>query len=523
LLNGWEKRLAFCTHVESDLHFMRAHLNFASSATETSPDTHRLARTKIVATIGPACAEKQQLAALITAGVDVFRLNMAHAEPAAQQQHVDNIRALSEELNKPLAILADLAGPKIRLGDLPEDRIFCNLGAEFIFIDRDYSSAPNELTSTYPPLVEELQLGDRVMLADGTVCMQVVEKQPGKAWARVVQRGSIRSRQGINLPGVKLSAPAMSVSDCEHAVWAAKAGIDFVGLSFVRQPEDVINLKEMLRANGSTARVVAKIEKREALAQLEEIIEAADAVMVARGDLGVEIDVAHMPIEQKRIIAMCHRFQRPAIIATQMLDSMQESPRPTRAEATDVANAIFDGADACMLSGETAVGHFPVEAVEMMNRIALATESTFQRRPPRITEGSFSPVQEITRAVVRAAGRMAHDLDAKLVFVASHSGRTALALSQHRSFIPTLGISTSEVTLRQMCLYWGVTPLRGAPATDMQGLIKHADEWARREGYAKKGDRIVIVGGSHLTAGPGREELASGVHDIVLVHQVEGT
>ena len=315
----------------------------------------------------------------------------------------------------------------------------------------------------------------------------------------------------------------MSVSDCEHAVWAAKAGIDFVGLSFVRQPEDVINLKEMLQANGSTARVVAKIEKREALAQLEEIIEAADDVMVARGDLGVEIDVAHMPIEQKRIIAMCHRFQRPAIIATQMLDSMQESPRPTRAEATDVANAIFDGADACMLSGETAVGHFPVEAVEMMNRIALATESTFQRRPPRITEGSFSPVQEITRAVVRAAGRMAHDLDAKLVFVASHSGRTALALSQHRSFIPTLGISTSEVTLRQMCLYWGVTPLRGAPAADMQGLIKHADEWARREGYAKKGDRIVIVGGSHLTAGPDREELASGVHDIVLVHQVEGT
>ena len=219
---------------------------------------------------------------------------------------------------------------------------------------------------------------------------------------------------------------------------------------------------------------------------------------------------------------MCHRFQRPAIIATQMLDSMQDSPRPTRAEATDVANAILDGADACMLSGETAVGHYPLEAVEMMNRIALATESTLQRRPPRITDGSFSQLHDITRAAVRAAGRMAHDLDAKLVFVASHSGRTALALSQHRSYVPTLGISSSEATLRQMCLYWGVTPLRGAPATDMQGLIKHADEWSCHEGYAIKGDRIVIVGGSHLAAGPDRKELAGGVHDIVLVHEIEG-
>ena len=226
---------------------MRSYLNLAYGEPGTLSDTRQLARTKIVATIGPACAEKQQLAALITAGVDVFRLNMAHGGPDAQQQHVVNIRALSEEFNKPLAILADLAGPKIRLGDLAEERIYCNLGAEFIFIERDYASAPNELISTYPPLVEELQLGDRVMLADGTVCMQVVEKQPGKAWARVVQRGSIRSRQGINLPGVKLSAPAMSVSDCEHAVWAAKAGIDFVGLSFVRQPADVLNLKELLR------------------------------------------------------------------------------------------------------------------------------------------------------------------------------------------------------------------------------------------------------------------------------------
>jgi pyruvate kinase len=360
------------------------------------------------------------------------------------------------------------------------------------------------------------------MLADGTVSMVVEAKEPGRARLRVVQRGTIRSRQGINLPGVKLSAPAISVIDRQHAIWAAQAGVDFVGLSFVRSPDDVRNLKSILRACDSSARVVAKIEKREALERLEEIVAEADAVMVARGDLGVEIDVAQMPMEQKRIIATCHRYQRPVITATQMLDSMQESPRPTRAEATDVANAILDGADACMLSGETAIGQYPVEAVEMMNRIALATESSLQRRPPKSTKHIAGQLHEITRAVAWGASQVAYDLDARLVFVASHSGRTALALSQHRGYVPTVGVSSTEATLRQMCLYWGVTPLRGAPATDMQGLIKHADEWACQAGYAKKGDRIVIVGGSHLTAGAGGDEMAGGVHDVMLVHEVEG-
>jgi pyruvate kinase len=400
--------------------------------------------------------------------------------------------------------------------------LHCEIGKEFYFISDREPQAPNELTSTYAPLVDELQLGNRVMLADGTVTMKVEAKEEGRVRLRVVQRGTIRSRQGINLPGVALSAPAISDTDREHAIWAAKAGVDFIGLSFVRSPDDVRQLKEIVRQNGSTARVVAKIEKSEALDRLDEIVSASDAVMVARGDLGVEIDVAQMPIEQKRIIAVCHRHRRPVIIATQMLDSMQDSPRPTRAEATDVANAILDGADACMLSGETAVGHYPREAVEMMNRIALATESTFRGRPPKFPEGFSTELHAITQAAVRAAGQMAYDLDARLVFVASHSGRTALALSHHRSYVPTIGVSSSEATLRQMCLFWGVEPLRGAPARDLQQLIKHADEWACRTGYATKGDRIVIVGGSHLAAGPGRDELTRGVHDVVLVHEIEG-
>jgi len=485
-------------------------------------DPHRYSRTKIVATVGPACSSRAQLLDLLTAGVDVFRLNMAHAGPEVQQQHLDLIRWLSAELNEPVAVLADLAGPKIRLGEVADGRIFCEMDAEFFLIRGETPGAPNELTSTYEPLVDELNVEDRVMLADGTVAMQVEEKTRDRVRMRVVERGTIRSRQGINLPGVALSVPTISETDLEHARWAAHAGVDFLGLSFVRSADDVRLLKHFVRSCNATTRVIAKIEKREALQQLDAIVTASDAVMVARGDLGVETDVAQVPVEQKRIIAACHKHRRPVIIATQMLDSMQDSPRPTRAEATDVANAILDGADACMLSGETAVGQYPREAVEMMNRIALATESSFQGRLPRFAEGVSTELHGITQAVVRAAGQMAHDLDAKLVFVASHSGRTALALSQHRSYVPTMGVSSSEATLRQMCLYWGVRPLRGAPASDPQELIKHADEWACRSGYAKRGDRIVIVGGSHLAAGPNQTQMASGVHDVVLVHQIEG-
>jgi pyruvate kinase len=480
------------------------------------------ARTKIIATVGPACAEVDKLTALVRSGADIFRLNMAHGGPDKQQVFVDRIRQVSRDLNQPLAILADLAGPKIRLGEIPGDSVFCHLDEIFFLVEAGSGDA-HELTSTYEPLLRELSVGDLVMLADGTVAMRVEDAKPDRVTLRVVQQGTIRSRQGINLPGVKLSAPAISVEDHQHALWAAKAGVDYISLSFVRSPDEVRALKDIIRSAGSKAGVIAKIEKREALDRLEEIIAEADGVMVARGDLGVEIDVARVPLEQKRIIRVCQELQRPSIIATQMLDSMHESPRPTRAEATDVANAILDGADACMLSGETAIGKYPREAVEMMNRIAMATEETIAGRPPReMTRPRADNLQEITRAVVRGAGAMAHSLAAKLVVVASHSGRTALALSQQRSFVPTVGVSTSETTLRKMCLYWGVTPLSGAPATDVEQLIRHADAWACESGLAKRGDRLVIVGGSHLAAGPdGGAKMAAGVHDIVIVHEVE--
>jgi pyruvate kinase len=470
------------------------------------------ARTKIVATVGPACQRPAQLAELVRAGVDVFRLNAAHASLEAHTETLAAIRKTSADLDSPIAVLVDLAGPKIRLGELPGDRIDCALGAEFRFVRGERSDRADELCTTYAPLVDELQVGNNVMLADGTVAMSVEEKGTDFARCRVTQPGLIRSRQGVNLPGVKLGAPAMDDDDRRAAVWAAKNGIDYVGLSFVRDPDDVRQLKALLKPHTTVARVIAKIEKQEALDQLEEIVAAADGIMVARGDLGVEIDVARMPIVQKHVVAICREYQKPVIIATQMLDSMQHSSRPTRAEVTDVANAILDGGDACMLSGETAIGRYPREAVEMMNSIALTTEELFRENLP-LPPGEFNPegLRAITSAVIYGAGYVAAELDAKLIVVASHTGATALALSEQRTYVQTIGISDSEDALRRMGLYWGVIPLAGMPTSTNAKMLEAVTAWGVRQGVLGSGDHVVLVGGIGSR---------SGSHDQLVVHRV---
>jgi pyruvate kinase len=488
-----------------------------------------LVRTKIVATLGPASSSEQAIGGLIQAGVDVFRLNMAHGSVAEHQATLDRVRRMSDELVRPVGVLVDLAGPKIRLGELPGGGVECVEGGRVRFVRGNGESTADAFTTTYAPLVDELGPGDPVMLADGTVALVVEERRPDSVVCRVVQGGTVRSRQGVNLPGVKLSVAAMTSADWEHAEWAAGAGADFVSLSFVRSPVEVRLLKELLRTRGSVARVVAKIEKREAVDAMEAIVEAADVVMVARGDLGVEIDVATMPMVQKRIIRVCQRFQKPVIVATQMLDSMQHSRRPTRAEATDVANAILDGADACMLSGETAIGDHPRLVVEMMRRIARATESQYladrwssleerQRAPwlaaavdsatPEVTPEGLHP---ITQAVVDGAGRIAADIGARLVVVASRTGVTAIARSKRRGAVPTVGVSDHVTTLRQMALYWGVTPLAGTVSTDVDALFAHVTAWGLAGGRLTKGDRIVFVAGVGF---------ATGGHNMALVKEV---
>ena len=488
-----------------------------------------LVRTKIVATLGPASSSEQAIGALIQAGVDVFRLNMAHGTVAEHQEMLDRIRRMSDELVRPVGVLVDLAGPKIRLGELPGGGIECVEGTRVQFVRGSGESTHDTFTTTYAPLVDELGPGDPVMLADGTVALVVEERRPDCVVCRVVQGGALRSRQGVNLPGVKLSVAAMTSADWQHAEWAAGVGADFVSLSFVRSPVEVRLLKELLRTRGSVARVVAKIEKREAVDAMEAIVEAADVVMVARGDLGVEIDVATMPMVQKRIIRVCQRFQKPVIVATQMLDSMQHSRRPTRAEATDVANAILDGADACMLSGETAIGDHPRLVVEMMRRIARATESQYladrwlsleerHRAPwlaaavdaaaPEVTPEGLHP---ITQAVVDGAGRIAADIGARLVVVASRTGVTAIARSKRRGAVPTVGVSDNVSTLRQMALYWGVTPLAGTVSTDVDALFAHVTAWGLAGGRLTKGDRIVFVAGVGF---------GTGGHNMALVKEV---
>lgn len=473
---------------------------------------HRRAYTKIVATVGPASREEAQLAALIDAGVDVFRLNMAHGEIPQHEEVLGRIRKLSAEKRHPVGVLVDLAGPKIRLGEIVGGSIECQIGDAFRFIPGETSHDPHDLTTTYELLISELRVGDRVMLADGTVTMLVEEKTRDGARCRCIQGGLIRSRQGVNLPGVQVSLPAMSDEDKEHAVWAATHGVDYVSLSFVRSPREVNELKWLLGYHRSAARVIAKIEKQEALDHLEAIVAAADGVMVARGDLGVEIDVARMPVVQKQIIAMCHRHQKPVIVATQMLDSMQHSSRPTRAEVTDVANAILDGCDACMLSGETAVGEYPTAAVEMMNRVAIATEPLFaQRTPPTASDVLPDGLLEITHGVVQGAAHIAKTLNAKMLIVVSNSGVTALSMSKFRALVPILGVSARESTLRQMCLMWGVVPIADAPTTDSIELIRYLQQWGLDNGTLAVGDHIVLVAGIGL---------ASKGHNMVRVHTV---
>ncbi|MCA9177823.1 MAG: pyruvate kinase [Planctomycetales bacterium] len=477
-------------------------------ASEIHPPSGR-AFTKIVATVGPACSDQPTLEEMIRAGADVFRINTAHGSTADHTKVLETIRAASAALDTPVGVLVDLAGPKIRLTELPAP-IQCNVGARFAFV-RGESRGPDELGCTYETLVDELDVGDPVLLADGAVVMRVIEKQADRAVCEVTSAGIIKSKQGINLPGVKLKTPALTDVDRHFLTWAIEHDVDFVSLSFVRSPDDMVTLRGLLREGGSNAMTIAKIEKREALERIEEVVAASDAVMVARGDLGVEIEVAETPAAQKRIVRVCEELKKPVIVATQMLDSMQHSRRPTRAEATDVANAVLDGADACMLSGETAVGLYPVETVAMMNEIQRTSERLLiELRPPGNgpTDESVHPV---TSAVIRGASLIARQISATLMVIVTRSGATARVRAKQRDMVPTLGVSLSHQTLRQMCLCWGIIPV-SVTETEGPKLRAEVEQWALRDGLAKPGDQMVFITGSNLV---------KRAHNTIAVHSVQ--
>ncbi len=468
-------------------------------------------RSKIVATVGPACQDEATMTNLVNHGVDVFRINTAHGKIADFERVLATIKLVRATTGFPIGVLLDLAGPKIRLGQLMQDPLEVEAGMELTIVRGEKSHEPNQLCSNYAPLIDEIAIGNQIMLADGTITLQVTSRTKDVISCRVETPGTIRSRQGVNLPGVALSVSSMRPEDVENAMWAAKNDIDFVSLSFVRSAQDVYSLKNLLASLESNAMVIAKIEKREALQQLEAIVDAADGIMVARGDLGVEIDVAETPVAQKRIIQVCREKMKPVIVATQMLESMHTNRRPTRAEASDVANAILDGADACMLSGETAIGKFPVEAVDTMNRIMLFTEQMLKDKPSSGRARNFDAVHPITSAVTYSAASIAEAINAKLVVVASRTGGTAWVKSKQRNYIPTIGVSNSDCTLRRMCLLWGIMPHKVDNLDNPQELFDDVTNWGRERGLLVGGDRVVYVTGTGVL---------DNTHNLLVVHEV---
>lgn len=471
------------------------------------------ARTKIVATVGPACRSVEMMSNLIREGVSVFRLNMAHGSQEDHTEAIQMIEQASRQTDIPVATLVDLAGPKIRLGDLGPEPIECSMGERFVFVRGEVAQTPNQLVSSYEPLIDEVDVGNDILLSDGLVRVQVVEKSADTAVCEVLSGGTIRSRQGINLPDVKLSIPAMGEVDISNAIWAAKSGVDYISLSFVRNAQEVNQLRAIIDEHQSHASVVSKIEKPEALKNLSEIVDATDAVMVARGDLGVEIDIASTAVAQKKIIKMCGEYGKPVIVATQMLESMHTSRRPTRAEVSDVANAILDGADACMLSGETAIGDFPIDAVQTMYRIMLRTEELITGgiswlNPNEVNHGN----RKISDAVVSGAAVIAKEIQAKLVVIGTADGDTALLKSKHRDHIPTAAVSNSPETLRKMCLYWGIIPVAGGGIHQTDKLQDLINEWAVDEPDLVAGDSVVLVVDS---------QSIDKAHDLIMVCKIQ--
>ena len=474
-----------------------------------------LVKTKIVATVGPASAGRDRLKALAVAGVDLFRLNFAHGEHEWLETVIESVRDISRELNRPIALLGDLAGPKIRLGELPEDGLCLIEGGKVAFVRRKSGGDTPELTCTYDRLIDDLHVGDRVLLADGTVALRVLEKNADRALCVCEQSGCVRSRQGVNLPGVALSMPSLTQKDRSDLAFALQHGLDYVGLSFVRRAEDVRELKQLIAQSQSESppHVVAKIEKMEALGDLDRILDETDAVMVARGDLGVEADLAKVPILQKRIIRLCNRRRVPVITATQMLESMQTAELPTRAEATDVCNAVLDGSDGVMLSGETAIGAHPTRVVAMMSRIVREAERlVIPHADLPHADGERHRALLVTEAVTLGAGAAAKHLDADVIVVATHSGRTALSVSKQRGQIPIVALTDREESARRMALYWGVTPLLTQVVEEPpQKMLEHVIRWGRETGVLHSGSRIVLVGSSNWSADG---------HDLLLVHVI---
>jgi pyruvate kinase len=446
-------------------------------------------RTKIVCTLGPATSERDAICSLAKSGMNVARLNFSHGTHEQHAARIAIVRSIAAELSCPIAILGDLQGPRIRIGDLPGS-LQLEDGSDVLLAPEGAARA-GDIAVTYENLAADVHVGDRILIADGLIELVVLDVEPPRVTARVLHGGPLSSHKGINLPGVQVSVPSLTDKDREDVAFAVDQGLDYLALSFVRRAQDISELRAMIPKG---LLVVAKVEKDVALNNIESIVRASDAVMVARGDLGVELPFEEVPFAQKRIITLCNRLGRPVITATQMLESMIVNPRPTRAEASDVANAILDGTDAVMLSAETASGQYPRLAVEAMTRIILEIESHPTGRPddrvmPR--DGSVSTEQAIAAAAA-AAVRM---LGAPAMIVFTKSGATARVIASHRPNVPILVLTDVERTYRQLALVWGVIPELVPHCETYDDMLKFALEAVERRGLARPDDRVLVTAG----------------------------
>lgn len=452
-------------------------------------------KTKVIATLGPASSSAAMVEHLLDAGVDVFRLNFSHGSNQEKKRVIGVVREVAERRGKEVGILADLQGPKIRTGRMANGALPLAKGEELDITTDEVVGRPGLISTVYRELPHDVKPGSRILLDDGLIELKVLAVNGNRVHCTVVEGGVLKDLKGINLPGVDVSSPSLTPKDRVDLEFCLEAGVDFIALSFVRTSADVEELKRIIYAHGQQVPVVAKIEKPEALRNFKAILKAADGIMVARGDLGVEIRAERVPLIQKKIIRACNLVGKPVITATQMLESMISHPRPTRAETSDVANAILDGTDAVMLSGETASGQFPVEAVKTMVKVARDIERSEPLRPPRREAPSYN----IAEAVAEAACHAAATLKAKAIVAFTQSGSTAALVSKFRPPLPVIAFTPFPAIRRRLALYWGVQtrPVGAVGGTDQQ--IEEVEKTLLASGF-RKGDVVVITMGVPVEA-----------------------
>lgn len=447
-------------------------------------------RTRIVATIGPATRDVKTVRKLVNL-VDVFRINFSHGDRVSHLEEIRTIRAEARRAGKVVAILQDLPGPKIRVGKMAGGSVDLARGTQLKVVPNDALGDASVISVNYPELLRSVKRGDFLHLADGVIRLRVDDNRPDGVVCTVIAGGVLSSGKGVNAPGVKMRIEYPTRADVSHLKFGIQQGVDFVAASFVRTAADVRSVRRLIPSRGP--RVIAKIEKNEAVGNFDEILAVADGVMVARGDLGIEVPIETVPVIQKRIIEKCNRAGKPVIVATQMLVSMVNFPVPSRAEVTDVSTAILDGTDAVMLSDETTVGNYPIEAVRMLDRIARSTERSLP--PGEVREGGIES-RDTGSAIARAACRLADYMGAKAIVAPTQTGSTARRVSKYRPRQPIVALCTEIRVARQLKLYMGVIPVVSKPAKTMDWLFARADDAAEKMGLAKKGDRIVVTSGT---------------------------